>query len=244
MLVLNPVLPTGRPGGQTVAGGTAASENLTLTSTNHATKNLINLGSAGTSVFDELNQRLGIANAAPAAGKRIDIGDTNTNAVEAVRITNSNNTAGASVGAAFQAIGAAGANINFTMNGVNRTGTLFGVNLANLAAMASSGSTGFAIGPSDNTFLLFGTNNLERMRITGTDIVVQSATATPAGGSTTARLLFGTTAGFGIYYGSGAPTVSAAQGSIYIRSDGNSTSTRLYVNTNGTTGWTNFTSAA
>ncbi len=74
-------------------------------------------------------------------------------------------------------------------------------------------------------------------------VTVASGTATPAGGSTSARLLMGTTAGFGVYYGSGAPTVSAAQGSIYIRSDGSSTSTRLYVNTNGTTGWTNFTSA-
>lgn len=70
-----------------------------------------------------------------------------------------------------------------------------------------------------------------------------SATATPAGGSTAARLLFGTTAGFGIYYGSGAPSVSAGQGSIYLRSDGSSTSTRLYVNTDGSTGWTNLTSA-
>jgi len=72
---------------------------------------------------------------------------------------------------------------------------------------------------------------------------VAANTATPAGGSTSARLLMGTTAQFGIYYGSGAPSVSAAQGSIYIRSDGSSTSTRLYVNTDGTTGWTNFTSA-
>jgi hypothetical protein len=73
---------------------------------------------------------------------------------------------------------------------------------------------------------------------------LNSGTAAPAGGSTAARLLFGTTAGFGIYYGSGAPTVSAAQGSIYIRSDGSSTSTRLYVNTSGSTTWTNFASAA
>lgn len=72
---------------------------------------------------------------------------------------------------------------------------------------------------------------------------VASGTATPAAGSTSARLLFGTTSGFGIYYGSGAPTVSAAQGSIYLRSEGSSTSTRLYVNTDGSTGWTNFTSA-
>jgi len=71
-----------------------------------------------------------------------------------------------------------------------------------------------------------------------------NATATPAGGSTSARLLLGTTSGFGIYYGSGAPTVSAAQGSIYLRSDGSSTSTRLYVNTNGSTTWTNVTTAA
>lgn len=77
-----------------------------------------------------------------------------------------------------------------------------------------------------------------------TTITNCSGVATPAGGSTSARLLFGTTAGFGIYYGSGAPTVSAAQGSIYLRSDGSTTATRLYVNTNGTTGWTNFTSAA
>jgi len=73
---------------------------------------------------------------------------------------------------------------------------------------------------------------------------VCSATATPAGGSTSARLLFGTTSGFGIYYGSGAPTVSAAQGSIYLRSDGSSTSTRMYINTNGSTTWTNVTTAA
>lgn len=69
-------------------------------------------------------------------------------------------------------------------------------------------------------------------------------TATPAGGSTSARLLFGTTAGFGVYYGSGVPTVTAAQGSLYLRSDGSTTATRLYVNTNGSTTWTNFTSAA
>lgn len=67
--------------------------------------------------------------------------------------------------------------------------------------------------------------------------------ATPAAGSTAARLIFGTTAGFGIYYGSGAPTVSAAQGSIYLRSDGSGIADRLYVNTTGSTTWTNFVSA-
>jgi hypothetical protein len=65
---------------------------------------------------------------------------------------------------------------------------------------------------------------------------------TPAGGSLSARILFGGS-NLGLYWGSGAPTASASQGSLYIRTDGSSTSTRLYVNTSGGTTWTNFTSA-
>lgn len=44
--------------------------------------------------------------------------------------------------------------------------------------------------------------------------------------------------------GTGAPTFTAPTGTLYIRLDGSSTSTRLYVNTTGSTTWTNFTSAA
>jgi hypothetical protein len=72
----------------------------------------------------------------------------------------------------------------------------------------------------------------------GGDVVVKPTIATPAAGSTTARLLFGTTAGFGIYYGSGAPTVSAGKGSWYMRSDGTGVNDRGYINTDGGTTWT------
>lgn len=77
-------------------------------------------------------------------------------------------------------------------------------------------------------------------------VVVNGATATPAGGSASAGpgMVFGSTAGFGIYIGSGVPTLSAAQGSLYLRSDGSSTSTRAYINTNGTTGWAAVTTAS
>ncbi len=71
---------------------------------------------------------------------------------------------------------------------------------------------------------------------------VAGATATPAGGSTSAVLLMGTTAGFGIYYGSGAPTVTAAAGSLYIRTDNAGASQRLYSNTTGSTTWVAITS--
>ena len=80
----------------------------------------------------------------------------------------------------------------------------------------------------------------------GTDgtVTIQAARAVAAGGAVGSAVLFSSTAGLGVYFGSGAPTVSAAQGSLYVRTDGSSTSTRLYVNTNGSTTWTNVTTAA
>jgi hypothetical protein len=78
----------------------------------------------------------------------------------------------------------------------------------------------------------------------GAEIRLQPDFAPPAGGSANAHIRLGNTTGFGLYYGSGVPTVSAAQGSLYLRSDGSSISTRLYVNTNGSTTWTNVTTAA
>ncbi len=67
-------------------------------------------------------------------------------------------------------------------------------------------------------------------------ITAKSATATTAGGLQ--ALGFGTTAALGIYYGSGAPTISAAKGSIYIRSDGTGAADRAYINTDGGTTFT------
>jgi hypothetical protein len=52
-----------------------------------------------------------------------------------------------------------------------------------------------------------------------------------------------TAAGMGVYIGSGAPTVAAAKGSIYLRSDGSSASTRLFVSDGGTT-WIAVTTAS
>lgn len=76
------------------------------------------------------------------------------------------------------------------------------------------------------------------------NLTVNSVTATPAGGSTAAGLKFGTANDFGIFFGSGAPSITAAQGSLYLRTDGSSTSSRIYVNTAGSTVWTNLVSGA
>jgi hypothetical protein len=82
----------------------------------------------------------------------------------------------------------------------------------------------------------FGANTtVSTLSATG-NVTADSGTAPAAGGM--AAFLMSSTAGLGIYVGSGLPTVSAAQGSLYIRTDGSSGTTRMYVNTNGTTGWT------
>ncbi len=110
-------------------------------------------------------------------------------------------------------------------------------------------TSGYTTAPNENLTIVSGgnvgigtTSPANTLDVNGV-VRVASAAATPAGGSSSVVLLFGTTAGFGIYAGSGAPTVSAAQGSLYLRSDGSSTSTRLYINTGGTA-WTNVATAA
>ena len=75
------------------------------------------------------------------------------------------------------------------------------------------------------------------------NITADSASGLVAGGAS-AFIATNVAAGMGIYVGSGAPTVAAAQGSLYLRSDGSSTSTRAYINTNGSTTWTALTTAA
>jgi hypothetical protein len=79
---------------------------------------------------------------------------------------------------------------------------------------------------------------------TAATTVVKSGTAAAAGGAEAIRIGTGATGVVGIYFGSGAPSVSAPKGSLYLRTDGSSTSTRLYVNTDAGTTWTNVTTAA
>lgn len=74
------------------------------------------------------------------------------------------------------------------------------------------------------------------------NLTADSATAPAAGGMQAVQI--SSTAGLGIYVGSGAPTITAAQGSLYLRTDGSSTSTRAYINTTGSTTWTAITTAA
>jgi hypothetical protein len=74
------------------------------------------------------------------------------------------------------------------------------------------------------------------------NITADSASALVAGGAS-AFIATNTAAGMGIYVGSGVPSVAAAKGSLYLRSDGTSVATRLYVS-DGSTTWIAVTTAS
>lgn len=66
-------------------------------------------------------------------------------------------------------------------------------------------------------------------------------TGIPAGGSNTFGFKATSATNFGLFFGSGAPSLAAAQGSLYLRSDGSTVATRGYINTDGNTTWTPIT---
>jgi len=60
------------------------------------------------------------------------------------------------------------------------------------------------------------------------------------------KVALNTSAGPQVLAGAGDPggVVTAPQGSLWLRTDGSSTSTRAYINTNAGTGWTPITTVA
>ena len=76
-----------------------------------------------------------------------------------------------------------------------------------------------------------------------TTLKAGSGTAITAGGSLSG-VLVSSAGNFGVFVGSGAPTISALKGSLYLRSDGTGVADRAYVNTDGGTTWTAITTIA
>ena len=97
----------GRGGGQTLNGSNLASQDLTLSSTSHTTKRNILFG---TSVYDEVNNRLGI-NGTPGTYERIYVKDTADHVGIVVETTPTNKAA------YFQCKDGTGVDLRFQANG-------------------------------------------------------------------------------------------------------------------------------
>ena len=85
--------------------------------------------------------------------------------------------------------------------------------------------------------------SLAATTITATGNITADSNVGLVAGGASAFIATNVAAGMGMYIGSGAPTIAAAKGSIYLRSDGSSTSTRLYVS-DGSTTWIAVTTAS
>lgn len=71
-----------------------------------------------------------------------------------------------------------------------------------------------------------------------------STTGVPSGGTMGAGFVFFSTPSFGVFGGTGSPTLAAATSSLYLRLDASTATTRVYVNTNGGTTWAGLTATA
>ena len=98
---------------------------------------------------------------------------------------------------------------------------------------------------SDNGFIGTFTGPVVATTVTAASVsatgnlTADSGTAPAAGGMSAVQI--SSTANLGIFVGSGAPTVTAAQGSLYLRTDGTTTNDRIYVR--GASAWIAITTA-
>ena len=155
--------------------------------------------------------------------------------------------------------GLVGSNVN-TSGFVTATGNVTGGNIRSTGLITAAGNIlGGNIAVTGNVSLTAnviagnltsGAQMIAVGNVTGGNIrtngqvLALSATALPAGGTAGAGYVFSSVANFGVFFGSGAPTLSAAKGSLYLRSDGSATNNRMYVNTDGATTWTAVITAA
>ena len=125
---------------------------------------------------------------------------------------------------------------------ISATGNITGGNVLGGANVNAVTHTGTTVSVSGN---ITGGNVLSGAVVSAVGAAtILSGTAVPAGGTAGAGYKFSSVANLGVFFGSGAPTLSAAQGSLYLRTDGTTTNNRMYVNTNGTTGWAAVTTAS
>ena len=115
--------------------------------------------------------------------------------------------------------------INLGVASTNRWANGYFVNLT-----VSTGITSGAVSIGTTTAANTG-ETLQTGKETLLSGVALNATATAA-------ILMSSVPGFGVYCGTGVPSVSAGTGSLYLRGDGATATTRMYINQNGSTTWT------
>lgn len=141
-------LSTGIAGGQSVKGGINASENLTLSSTAHATKGKILFGA---SAYDEVNDRLGINNPSPIYLSQFDCTDHTGSTTDSTVTVWNKDTSGTGVFSGFRT------RVGSGEEGGSFIGSRYGLNtfgIANgLTVKTNASGQDFGITTSDDAIL-------------------------------------------------------------------------------------------
>ncbi len=153
-----------------IEGGVASGGNLTLSSTSHATKGKVYFGT--TSVYDQVNDRLGIGSTAPA---NIGVFQKNQNDLTVVDIANttSNNSARSGIRVTSDPSGFTSQGFLFHHNTSLTFGTGFELLIGRRVVLGATGTqNGLTILTGDNTDLILATGGYatanNRLTISGT----------------------------------------------------------------------------
>ena len=130
---------------------------------------------------------------------------------------------------------------NTTFNGPVRSEN--GFQTVSINASTGTVTVNGTFGAATSVTSLAATGGVTAASLSATGNVTADSNVALVAGGASAFIATNTAVGMGVYIGSGAPTVAAAKGSIYLRSDGSSTSTRLYVS-DGSTTWIAVTTAS
>lgn len=254
--------------GATVTGLSSGVDTITATNANAfavgqngATNPAFNVDTATASSATGLN----IKSAAAAAGVALSVVSSGTNeginidakGTGSVTINNVTGTGTTTIGHSL-VVGAQGASI-IRLTGTSSGTLVLGPNGAtnpsfNIDCSTASAATGLNLksaaagGGFAITTISSGTDESLTVAAKGAGTVtVNPAVVATAGGAANDGVKFGSI-GVGLFTGTGTPTFSAMNGSIYVDSNGNSTTTRIYVNKSGAgtagTTWTAITTVS
>lgn len=130
------------------------------------------------------------------------------------------------------------------VTGISVTGSSAGAGVA-IAVTSSGAAENMTIDAKGSGTITLGGTSTGNVICGGTGVFqVKGSSGAVANGGPAIYIGTGATGVLGIYFGSGAPTVTAGQGSLYLRTDGSSTGNRAYINTTSSGTWTALTTAA
>lgn len=209
-----------------VYGSTALGGSLTLRSTSHATKGLIYFGSAGTTVYDEVNDRFGMGITSPSSrfhiyhatggvskGLRIETGGTGNTGYASIDFSTPTNAAHLQIAC----YGSTATNANYSLWYNNNAGTIWYATGTAFMKQSSAGKL-YIGGSSDASAWLHVNGATEQLRL-GYDSSNYCTTTVSSAGAVTFDAV-GSSSSFkfsdSVVTASGALSTSATTGHLYI----------------------------